>query len=62
MEGSTCVARDSNSTYTSGPLLEESPALGEAFIYLVDLKGKYSGYGSEAGGREMIVASGESCH
>jgi len=63
IEDAGCLARGLSTTSVSGALLDENPAPGEAFFYLTEyVKGMNSGYGTEAGGREMIIASGDSCH
>jgi len=63
IEGAACLARGITDTTLSGPGVEETPARGRAYFYLVEyFDGANSGYGTETGGGETVVASGDSCH
>ena len=62
IEDAECLARETTETSLSGGLLDEDPAPGEAFLYLVEyIKGAASGYGTESSGRDLVVASGDAC-
>lgn len=57
-----CVGRAVPVTSLSGGMMEENPALGAAFFYVVEYyDGRYSGYGTASSGGEIVVASGDWC-
>ena len=63
IEDSQCLASSLTGTYVSEGTLGEDPPPGEAFFYLTEyVKGSHSGYGTESSGRELIIASGDSCN
>jgi hypothetical protein len=63
IEGADCVGRGVSAASVTGGLLDEDPAPGEGFFYLVEyVRGGASGYGTETGGRQLVVTSGDSCH
>jgi hypothetical protein len=61
--GAQCVAREVTSPFAAGALIDEDPPPGGVFFFLTEyVGGSYSGYGSESGGREIVITSGDSCH
>jgi len=63
IEDAGCLARGLTTTSVSGESFDEDPAPGEIFFYLAEyVKGAPSGYGSEPGGRELVIGSGDACH
>jgi len=58
-----CVARGIVATEVSDPMVQDQPDPGEAYFYLVEyFDGAFSGYGTQTGGGELIITSGDSCH
>jgi len=44
-------------------LVDADPESGEVFFSLAEyVKGTYSGYGTETGGRDLIITSADDCH
>ncbi len=63
MEQAVCVARETLDLSVSGGAVDDDPAPGEAYTYLVEYyDGSHSGYGTARGVGEVVVVSGDSCH
>jgi len=63
VQDAVCAGRGVKSTRLTGPVMSETPAPGQVFAYLVEsFDGRFSGYGTAGGTREIIVASGDACH
>ncbi len=57
-----CAGRGVTSSRLAGPIMNETPAPGQIFGYLVEsFDGRFSGYGTARGTREIVVASGDAC-
>ncbi len=57
-----CAGRAVTSPRLAGPILNETPAPGQIFGYLVEsFDGRLSGYGTARGMGEIVVASGDGC-
>lgn len=63
VQNAACLGRALATPALSGGAMDEDPAIGEAFFYVVEyFDGGYSGYGTATGGGEVVIISGDSCH